>query len=241
MKSVLLRLEGPLQSWGTQSRFGHRDTDAEPSKSGVLGLIGAALGMPRDDRATLGQLTELEMALRVDREGRLVRDYHTAGAPQPRRAAKPHLKNTVVTERFYLAEASFVVALGGPNHDLIHRIDDALADPRWPLFLGRKSCPPGVPVGSIRPRVVDEPPIRALRGVPWSAPPADRPSRIRLVVETSPDEGAPRADLPLSFALYDRRFAERWVAVDWLSTTDLEIQEAYDYVSLEATTQPPVS
>src|SRR5690606_33869407 len=76
---LLLLLSGPMQSWGTQSRFAHRDTDFEPSKSGVLGLVGSALGMSRDDDDLLQALASLKMGVRVDREGRILRDYHTAG------------------------------------------------------------------------------------------------------------------------------------------------------------------
>src|SRR5271163_4872663 len=87
MSVLLLRLAGPMQSWGTRSRFSNRDTGLEPSKSGVVGLLCAALGWSRDTetftitgtRYTLEQLArQLVMAVRVDREGRLMRDYHTA-------------------------------------------------------------------------------------------------------------------------------------------------------------------
>ena len=79
MSTLLLRLAGPMQSWGTQSRFEERDTDADPSKSGVLGLVGAAMGVARDDMGAIARLAGLTMAVRVDREGTVLRDYHTAG------------------------------------------------------------------------------------------------------------------------------------------------------------------
>jgi CRISPR system Cascade subunit CasD len=113
MKSVLLRLAGPLQSWGTQGRFGIRDTDTEPSKSGVLGLVGAALGMQREDEATLARLRTLQMAVRVDREGSPLRDYHTVGGGRFRggayglwsvEAGKLEEK-TALTQRYYLCDA----------------------------------------------------------------------------------------------------------------------------------------
>jgi CRISPR system Cascade subunit CasD len=50
MATLLFRLCAPIQSWGTQSRFLARDTGLEPSKSGVIGLICAALGKPREER-----------------------------------------------------------------------------------------------------------------------------------------------------------------------------------------------
>jgi CRISPR system Cascade subunit CasD len=75
--TLLLRLAGPMQSWGTQSRFGIRDTGLEPSKSGVIGLLCAALGWGREHDVT--DLAELRMGVRVDRAGVLRTDYHTVG------------------------------------------------------------------------------------------------------------------------------------------------------------------
>ena len=76
MTVLLMRLAGPMQSWGTQSRFTNRDTGLEPSRSGVVGLLCAALGRSRDQ--SLDIFRPLRMAVRVDREGRLMRDYQTA-------------------------------------------------------------------------------------------------------------------------------------------------------------------
>ena len=77
MSVLLLRLAGPMQSWGVQSRFSVRDTGLEPSKSGVVGLLCAAFGRPRE--APLTDLTALRLGVRVDREGRMAKDYHTTG------------------------------------------------------------------------------------------------------------------------------------------------------------------
>lgn len=77
MATLLLRLAGPMQAWGTTSRFDERDSGLEPSKSGVLGLVCAALG--RDRSEPLDDLATLKMSVRVDREGLLMRDYQTLG------------------------------------------------------------------------------------------------------------------------------------------------------------------
>lgn len=79
MNTLLLRLEGPLQSWGLRARWEERDSASEPTKSGVIGLLGCALGLRRDDDR-LRQLSEaLRMGVRVDRAGSLLVDYHTTG------------------------------------------------------------------------------------------------------------------------------------------------------------------
>jgi len=76
MATLLFRLQGPLQSWGISSHFTERDTAREPSKSGVIGLVCAAMGRPRD--ADLGDLVALRMGVRVDREGILRKDFQVA-------------------------------------------------------------------------------------------------------------------------------------------------------------------
>lgn len=212
MKSVLLRLEGPLQAWGTQSKLGVRTTDREPSKSGVLGLVGAALGMAREDRAMLATLSSLTLAVRVDRAGLLLRDYHTAGGGRFR--GQEHLvfgvKECIRSDRYYLQDASFVAALSGEDA-LIDRIARAVRSPHWPLFLGRRACPPSQPLFL---GVVSAGASFAVR----SAPLTDRTDggSLRVVVEVPPEEGGePRYDVPLSFEEGARRYGLRYVRTEW--------------------------
>ena len=82
MKTILLKFAGPMQSWGTDSHFETRHTDLYPSKSAVIGLIGAALGIRRDDKS-ISDLDALKFAVRVDREGSLLKDYHIARKYKP--------------------------------------------------------------------------------------------------------------------------------------------------------------
>jgi CRISPR system Cascade subunit CasD len=226
MKSVVLLLEGPLQSWGTQSRFGHRDTDREPSKSGVVGLVGAALGMRRDDTELLGRLASLEMAARVDREGTVLGDFHTAGGGQfrgePHRVFGGKPREAVLSRRFYLMDACFVVAIGGDDGELIEQIASAVQSPRWPLFLGRRSCVPARPPFLSGPLETD--PRASLRSIPWQGRrPGAVPETLRCVVEDA--TGRPRADIPLSFARYARAFDQRGIRDEWLTTAELPREE----------------
>jgi CRISPR system Cascade subunit CasD len=108
MSVLLMRLEGPMQSWGTYSRFTERDSGKEPSKSGVIGILCAALGRSREE--SLHDLARMGMAVRVDREGRLSRDYHTA--LEVPRAGNPGT-STVVSNRYFLSDACFLVAMHG--------------------------------------------------------------------------------------------------------------------------------
>lgn len=229
MSTLLLRLAGPMQSWGTQSRFLIRDTEREPSKSGVIGLLCAALGRPRWE--PLDDLAALRMGIRIDQEGSLAVDYQTAGGSHRRGDNYGVARVTgapggaVVSWRSYLADASFLVGLEARTDEqemLLHKLDQALLSPTWQLFLGRKAYLPGEPV-----RLPDMPPYgpglrpdsleAALRNYPWP-PGAGQPTdRLRFVFEAEPGSTAEvRADVPLSFAIGDRRFATRYVRTDFL-------------------------
>lgn len=141
-----MRFAAPMQSWGTRSRFDHRDTEVAPSKSGVIGLVAAALGRRRDE--PIGDLASLRLGVRLDREGVLMRDYHTA--KDVVKADGSGLQGTALSTRDYLADAVFLVGLEGRDRDALAEIDLALEAPRWPLALGRRSFPPSLPV-ALRP------------------------------------------------------------------------------------------
>ncbi len=153
--ALVLRLAGPLQSWGTTSRHNRRDTAGEPTKSGVVGLLAAAEGRRRTQ--PIDDLARLDLGVRIDQPGQLRRDYHTAsrpdGSPLPssvvssRGTQKPTgpAKYTYVTERFYLEDAAFVVAVRGPE-PLLTALVQAVRHPAFPLALGRRSCVPSQPL-----------------------------------------------------------------------------------------------
>ena len=214
MSVLLLRLAGPMQSWGVQSRFTVRDTGADPSKSGVVGLLCAALGRCRD--ASIVDLAALTMAVRVDSEGHLSSDYHTA---QNVLKASGGIKNTEVSRRYYLSDARFLVALQGDDMDLLTQLYHALRDPHWPLYLGRKAFVPGEPVwlnDGLRPEQTLQ---DALHHYPWQGRCRlqDRPPRLRLVIE-DPAGSEVRPDQPISFA--ERRFGPRRISTCWITMED---------------------
>lgn len=236
--TLLVRLEGPLQSWGTQSRFPHRDTGHEPSKSGAVGLICAALGKPREEKPndgfpTLRQLSGLKMGVRVDCEGRIERDYHTAqniliaGAKNPNKPSKSDLKGTELSNRFYLADASFLVGLHG-KPELLGRIEAALRNPVWGLFLGRRAFTPsrppvppaffrGEPWGALQEAELPA----ALKQAPWLKPERLPPEHLRLVLD-DPSGADVRQDVPVSFELgFSRRYAARRTRTEFVPIVDL--------------------
>lgn len=205
MNVLLLRLAGPMQSWGTQSRFSIRETGLEPSKSGVIGLLCAALGRPRT--APLDDLTALRMGVRVDREGRLTYDFHTA---QNLLKAGGGIKDTEPSRRYYLADARFLVALESTDLTLLHRLHTALYQPIWPLYLGRKAFVPSEPVWLEQGVVVGSNTLDVFKNYQRlvTARRGEEEAQIRVVIEDVTGVEA-RSDQPISFA--ERRFVLRQV------------------------------
>jgi CRISPR system Cascade subunit CasD len=202
MSTLLLHLIGPMQSWGVQSHFDLRDTGLEPSKSGVVGLCAAALG--RDRSQPISDIAGLRMGVRVDREGILRYDYQTA--QNVIRASGSGRENTVVTKRFYLADAAFLVGLEG-DKELLSSIHHALRDPVWPLFLGRKSHVPSESV-YLENGFQDASLLEALAQYPPLVKRDD--VSFRYVIESS--TGHPRLDQPTGPFL-QRQFGLRYVQV----------------------------
>jgi CRISPR system Cascade subunit CasD len=241
MATLLIRLCAPIQSWGTHSRFLVRDTGLEPSKSGVLGLICAALGKPREERAddgvtSLTELSRLRMAVRADRPGSVRMDYHTAGGTRRADAQYGVIRadasgvGPVVSRRYYLGDAEFLVGLEGVD-ELLRTIAAGLESPRWQIFFGRKSHVPSVPV--VLPAQApwlkgwrEQDLWQALAEFPWlgdldRARRYHRPERLRVVIDDSAGSET-RRDVPLSFA--ERRFGIRRVQSSWVKTPELEVR-----------------
>jgi CRISPR system Cascade subunit CasD len=151
---LALRLEGPLQSWGFESQFNRRNTGLMPTKSAIAGMCCAALGWPRGSDGeqeflvAFGKVRMTGIAIPRKRMGknllvRRLQDYHTV---QNTMRAKGTLNaDCVLTHRQYLTDASFGVLLVG-NKVLLDEIAAALADPKWGIWLGRKSCIPSSPI-----------------------------------------------------------------------------------------------
>lgn len=142
MATLLLRLAAPLQAWGADSKFETRKTAREPTKSGVIGLLAAALGLRRDETEPLTRLAQLRFGVRVEREGQLLVDFHTANREEDRKKGKA----PYVTYRHYLEDAVFLVGLESEDTALLQELAEALTHPVFPLYLGRRACPPTLPL-----------------------------------------------------------------------------------------------
>lgn len=173
----MLRLEGPLQSWGEYGKWSLRETATFPTKSGIVGIIASAMGAGREDPILAELSNAIRIAIRADRPGSILNDFHTVSGDysayvddgksksRPSEGSiwlsdkvfleksvytmigekKEPEYNTIVTERMYLEDASFYVFVKTTD-EWRKRIADALWDPVWTPFLGRKCCIPSRPI-----------------------------------------------------------------------------------------------
>ena len=206
MATLLLRLAAPLQSWGSSSKFEIRTTEKMPTKSGVVGMLAAALGLRRD--ADLARLNALTFGVRADREGEDITDFHMAHSE----------KSSYVTYRHYLCDAVFLAGLEG-EEELLKELEVALHNPQFPLFLGRRSCPPTLPV------------VMGIRNLPLEtalrkeAPLTEKHENLlRIQIETDNSDAGMIQDMPISFNPARRVYGYRRIREDFVEYSQNETE-----------------
>jgi CRISPR system Cascade subunit CasD len=199
MAVLLLRFYAPMQSWGSRSKFDDRLTEREPTKSGVIGLIAAAFGYRRNEEDEIQKLSNaLKIGVLAERDGELFYDYQTVKSA----------KSSWISKRYYLSDASFIVGLEGEK-DLLEKISYALTHPYFPLYLGRRSCPP---VGQVVLEITE----KTLRDALAAFAPADR--RSRILIESN--EGYLVKDVPITFKREHRQYGFRYVHSEYVGADD---------------------
>lgn len=202
--TLLLRLGAPLQSWGAESVYDNRETDYMPTKSGVIGILAAALGRKRND--SLEDLAKLEFGVRVDCQGTRLNDFQIT---QMGGKLNANLSNKV-----YLSDALFLAGLGCENMEFLKELEDALMHPVFAVFLGRRSCPPTQPlVLGIR----HCPVYQALVDEEWLVPDWRRNDcfrfshkrTLRIVVDDVQGKSM-KKDVPISFSPFKREYGYRY-------------------------------
>lgn len=219
MPTLLLRLAGPMQSWGVDSRFDVRQTGDEPTKSGVIGLLSAALGYRRD--ASLDRLSALKFGVRIDNPGIRMCDYQIV---QKKAGDPPY-----VTYRHYLCDAAFLAGIESDDIHFLNKIEYAIKHPVFQIFLGRRSCPPegrvfwGIRDGALLDVLKSEQPIACVHN-----------SKIRIISDADTFEtfGQTVRDVPISFNPKERIFVRRARKLDY-AEFDLSVSEHDPMAELE--------
>jgi CRISPR system Cascade subunit CasD len=204
MSTLLLRLEGPLQSYCVSIRARLHPTLPFPSKSGVIGLLANALGRTFD--SPIDDLANLKMGVRVDRGGTVIREFAIAKNVM---RANGKIKESEPLTLFYVADAIFLVGLEG-DRALLKTIFDALVSPARILYLGRKSCMPSAPIALLpeSDSLTDNPLLDALTDYPYIGK-IDPVDKLLQVIDS--DDGDSINDVPISFSQNGREHASRFV------------------------------
>jgi CRISPR system Cascade subunit CasD len=212
-KYLVLRLKGPMQSWGLRAKFDNRTTETMPTKSGIIGLVAAALGLDRSDSSGLAEISKLKLMTICVQEGTVMTDFHTVGAghTDPEKCLRTvDGKGSIprITRRQYLCDYEFLAVLDGAA-GVIDRCSAAVRDSVYTLGLGRKCCFPSMPihVGVCQDK---KELVTCLQANKWK-----EGQRVSCEVDKG---GQLEQDVPVSFR--DRKFTSRRIsgdATDWLT------------------------
>lgn len=138
MKTLILKTEG-MSAYGLQTFDVHRKINHFPTRSAVIGLLGAALGITRKQHDQLYTLSnKLKIAVQVNNVGQKIVDYHTV---QNFRSPMGKIqKGTKPTYREYWCDSEHSFAISA-DEDTIELLTRKVKSPVFTLFQGRKSCP----------------------------------------------------------------------------------------------------
>jgi CRISPR system Cascade subunit CasD len=209
---LLLYLDAPMQAWGHSSRFNRRTSAAWPTKSGIVGMLCAAMGIDRADEAGIARLAALGMRVLVLKQsgGRLI-DWHTVGGGYDPKTQRQNMPNkagggtptTVLTDREYLLDHKFGVVLSG-DPALLDACFQAMENPRWGVWFGRKNCIPAARICEGLFSSIDDAEKHLLELSGWE------PCRTVIEAETFGDGTDSLMDVPLNFKT--REFKPRRIA-----------------------------
>ena len=211
---LVLRLEGALQSWGENAKWDFRDSSTMPTKSGIVGLLGCALGLERGSDALVNLAGSITVAVRADRPGVKFVDFQTVqGHPLMAATGKPKTTgNTILSPHAYIQDACFTVFID-TTPEWQEQITAALQEPKWCLYLGRKNCVPSRPVLADMVEYADL--TEALKKYPA----AERAEKIMTYECELPDFGLTSVVRPDNLVGVDRKFDLRRV---WRGTVKRE-------------------
>ncbi len=211
-----------MQSWGIASNYDIRRTEQFPSKSATIGLLAAALGRTRDE--SIEDLNILRFGARGDLPGSIRYDFQMAKGD-----------SDYLIRRYYVEDGIFLVGLESEDESMLKTLEYALSHPRFPIFLGRKSCPPTLPfILGIRSAPLEQ----ALTEEPWLVPDWRKKkasSLLRIMIDCPNGEkaNAVQRDVPISFSSYRREYRNRGVNMFYIDKASERSDEHDPMAELE--------
>lgn len=216
MRYLVFQLYAPMASWGEAATGEIRRSARHPSRSAILGLLGAALGIRRDEDYALAELRDgVAVAIKQLSPGVAVQDYHTAQVPGQDRKARRLTRrdelavkdklHTILSTREYRCDGFWRVAIRAieTSRWSLDELAEALQNPRFPLYFGRKSCPPAAPLA---PRIVEAEGLRAALSQEFPQltrlPPGEEHRRLGLGEEVAYAWEGESGDLPVQETRY---------------------------------------
>lgn len=237
MEFLVLRLYAPLASWGTLAVGEDRPTLSHPTRGAILGLLAAALGIRRHEQTRLDDLAlSVQIGTKTYSEGTILRDYHTIQTPPTKKkgqyatrkqelANKNHELNTILSSRDYREDGLWVVAIW-LSSDASYRLEalqQALCQPVFTLYLGRKSCPLALPVSAT---IVTTDNLKQALDYDFAQP-------LSQVVTNDNNKlpSGKRFSNIKFYPLVTQTYSERW----------LPVQKVYDYQLIQSTADTPAT
>lgn len=161
MQYLIFQVYAPLVSWGDIAVGGERQSSRQPSKSAIIGLISAALGVKREEGKRLDELAKsIGMAVQLHSGGSVLKDFHTTQVPKKINKVVYHTRyselsasakyiSTILSQREYRCDSFSVIAIYSKPENTqfpLDKIEKALNNPHFHLYFGRKSCVPALPL-----------------------------------------------------------------------------------------------
>ena len=162
MNYLKLTLSSVLQYFSDTDSIALRttyNTSLYPTKRAIVGMIASALGYERKDPRSAELYKKLDLKYSIVNEPVILNDFQTI---KPLRCQQNYMNKFNKRNKFqtvdgayqnkqlikkiqYLQEAEYEVYVGGSD-ELLEEIYNAIKNPEYSLFIGKRSCIPNKPI-----------------------------------------------------------------------------------------------
>lgn len=226
MRTLVLKFSGPMQSWSVDSKFSTRSAGRWPSRSAIIGMLSAALGLERGEN--LDRFKTLRIVIRIDSPGEILPDYHSIRKWDRSEGVSEPIGNALaVSNRYYFEDAVFMVFLQDEDN-VIDDYKNALRQPKYSLFFGRKSCPTTIDLiyGSYDSAIED-----IIDTVPIQHVNIDEDYTPVIVRDAVDGEvGSIIKDVPIDYSVRNRRYSGRLVVEESMLKSKGQDEDIFGFI-----------